>query len=43
LPEVLDLAQRQRWQVEHLNVDEGRLDDVFRSITLPDSKRASVQ
>jgi len=43
LPEVLDLAQRQRWQVEHLNVDEGRLDDVFRSITLPDTKRASVQ
>lgn len=43
LPEVLELAQRQRWQVEHLNVDEGRLDDVFRSITLPDTKRASVQ
>ncbi|MBV8352921.1 MAG: ATP-binding cassette domain-containing protein [Verrucomicrobia bacterium] len=43
LPEVLELAQRQRWQVEHLNVDEGRLDDVFRSITLPDTKRVSVQ
>ena len=43
LPEVLDLAHRQRWQIEHLNVDEGRLDDVFRSITLPDTKRASVQ
>ena len=43
LPEILELAQRQRWQVEHLNVDEGRLDDVFRSITLPDTKRASVQ
>jgi ABC-2 type transport system ATP-binding protein len=43
LPEVLELAQRQRWQVEHLNVDEGRLDDVFRSITLPDTKRASAQ
>jgi len=43
LPEVLELAQRQRWQVEHLNVYEGRLDDVFRSITLPDTKRASAQ
>jgi len=43
LPEVLELAHRQRWQVEHLNVDEGRLDDVFRSITLPDTKRASAQ
>jgi ABC-2 type transport system ATP-binding protein len=43
LPEVLALAQRQQWQVEHLNVDEGRLDDVFRSITLPDRERASVE
>jgi ABC-2 type transport system ATP-binding protein len=41
LAEVLELAQRQRWQVEHLNVDEGRLEDVFRSITLPDTKSAS--
>jgi ABC-2 type transport system ATP-binding protein len=43
LPEVLALAQRQQWKVEHLNVDEGRLDDVFRSITLPDTERASVE
>ncbi len=43
LPEVLALAQRQKWQVEHLNVDEGRLDDVFRSITLPDTERASIE
>jgi ABC-2 type transport system ATP-binding protein len=43
LPEVLALAQRQQWQVEHLNVDEGRLDDVFRAITLPDRERASVE
>jgi ABC-2 type transport system ATP-binding protein len=43
LPELLALAQRQGWQVEHLNVDEGRLDDVFRSITLPDTEKASVE
>jgi ABC-2 type transport system ATP-binding protein len=43
LPEVLAMAQRKNWQVEHLNVDEGRLDDVFRSITLPDTERASVE
>jgi gliding motility-associated transport system ATP-binding protein len=43
LPEVLALAQRKQWQVEHLNVDEGRLDDVFRSITLPDRERAAVE
>jgi ABC-2 type transport system ATP-binding protein len=42
LAEVLALAQTQRWQVEHLNVDEGRLEDVFRSITLPDTKTASA-
>jgi ABC-2 type transport system ATP-binding protein len=41
LPEVLALAQRESWQVEHLNVDEGRLDDVFRTITLPDTERTS--
>ena len=42
LAEVLELAQRQRWQVEHLNVDEGQLEDVFRSITMPDTKRSSA-
>jgi ABC-2 type transport system ATP-binding protein len=41
LPELLSLAQSQNWQIEHLNVDEGRLDDVFRSITLPDTERPS--
>jgi hypothetical protein len=42
LAEVLALAQTQRWEIEHLNVDEGRLEDVFRSITLPDTKTASA-
>jgi ABC-2 type transport system ATP-binding protein len=41
LPEFLEAAQQGRWQVEHLTVEEGRLDDVFRSITLPDTKRES--
>jgi ABC-2 type transport system ATP-binding protein len=41
LPKLLALAHRQNWQIEHLNVDEGRLDDVFRSITLPDTERVS--
>lgn len=43
LPEILALAQKKNWQVEHLNVDEGRLDDVFRSITLPDTERAPAE
>jgi ABC-2 type transport system ATP-binding protein len=37
LPEFLDLAHRQRWEIQHVSVDEGRLDDVFRSITMPDT------
>jgi ABC-2 type transport system ATP-binding protein len=41
LPELLALAHRQKWQIEHLNVDEGRLDDVFRAITLPDTEKIS--
>jgi len=43
LPELLALAQKQNWQIEHLNVDEGRLDDVFRSITLPDTQRTPAK
>ena len=32
-----ELAARERWTIEELQVEEGRLDDVFRSITLPDT------
>jgi ABC-2 type transport system ATP-binding protein len=32
-----ELAARKRWTIEELHVEEGRLDDVFRSITLPDT------
>jgi ABC-2 type transport system ATP-binding protein len=41
LPEFLEAALQRKWQVEHLAVEEGRLDDVFRSITLPDSRKES--
>jgi len=33
LRQVSDLAYGKNWEVEHLHVDEGRLDDVFRFIT----------
>jgi ABC-2 type transport system ATP-binding protein len=33
-----ELAARERWPLEELQIEEGRLDDVFRSITLPDTK-----
>ncbi|HEX3627126.1 MAG TPA: ATP-binding cassette domain-containing protein [Verrucomicrobiae bacterium] len=32
------LAATDGWQVEGLRTEEGRLDDVFRSITMPDTK-----
>jgi ABC-2 type transport system ATP-binding protein len=32
-----DLAIRERWQLEELHTEEGRLDEVFRNITLSDT------
>jgi ABC-2 type transport system ATP-binding protein len=37
LPEIIAMAQRECWRVESIAIDEGRLDDVFRSITIPDA------
>jgi ABC-2 type transport system ATP-binding protein len=31
------------WQIEQLQVEEGRLDDVFRSITMPDTAKEVAQ
>ncbi len=36
--QVSELATREKWRVEELHTEEGRLDEVFRSITLPDTK-----
>src|SRR5262249_7511306 len=36
-----ELAARERWTIEELHVEEGRLDDVFRSITLPDTTQSA--
>ena len=33
-----DLAQKERWPLMELHTEEGRLDEVFRDITLPDTK-----
>jgi ABC-2 type transport system ATP-binding protein len=38
LPELIALAGQSSWNVENIQIDEGRLDDVFRAITLPDTK-----
>jgi ABC-2 type transport system ATP-binding protein len=34
-----ELAAAERWRIEELHTEEGRLDEVFRNITLPETKR----
>jgi ABC-2 type transport system ATP-binding protein len=36
---IADLASRERWRIEELHTEEGRLDEVFRTITRPDMKQ----
>ncbi len=38
---IAQLAMQERWPLQELRVEEGRLDEVFRSITLPDTKKAT--
>jgi len=38
-----DLASKERWQLTELHAEEGRLDEVFRNITLPDTKSAGKE
>ncbi len=38
---VAQLAAQQNWQVDEIHTEEGRLDEVFRNITLPDTVRAT--
>jgi len=40
--EVAQLAAQQHWQVAEIHTEEGRLDEVFRAITLPDTVRAAA-
>jgi len=35
---IAELAAKERWKVEELHTEEGRLDEVFRRITLPETK-----
>jgi ABC-2 type transport system ATP-binding protein len=34
-----DLAAAERWRIEELHTEEGRLDEVFRNITRPETKQ----
>jgi ABC-2 type transport system ATP-binding protein len=40
---VHEAATREGWKVEELHTEEGRLDEVFRSITLPETMRKQEQ
>ncbi len=40
--DVAEVAAQQHWQVAEIHTEEGRLDEVFRSITLPDTVRAAA-
>jgi len=37
------VATRENWRIEELHTEEGRLDEVFRSITLPEPERRESQ
>jgi ABC-2 type transport system ATP-binding protein len=40
---VSELAVAQRWHLEELHTEEGRLDEVFRNITLPETAAAKEE
>jgi ABC-2 type transport system ATP-binding protein len=39
---IADVAARERWRIEELHTEEGRLDEVFRNITRPETKPAEA-
>lgn len=40
---LAELAKKEGWPLQELHVEEGRLDEVFRSITLPDTKKEEAK
>lgn len=40
---IAELAMSQKWNVEEIHTEEGRLDDVFRTITMPDTVQAQEE
>jgi ABC-2 type transport system ATP-binding protein len=39
---VAEVAMREKWKLEELHTEEGRLDEVFRNITLPETAAATA-
>ena len=40
---LYEVAAKEGWKVEELHTEEGRLDEVFRSITMPDTATLSEE
>jgi ABC-2 type transport system ATP-binding protein len=38
-----DLVMKERWPLQRLDIEEGRLDEVFRNITLPDTRKEDTK
>jgi ABC-2 type transport system ATP-binding protein len=39
---VAEAAAREGWHIDEIHTEEGRLDEVFRTITLPDTVKAAA-
>jgi len=39
---IAELARRENWQLDEIHIEEGQLDEVFRSITLPDTVKGTA-
>ena len=35
---IFDIASQNNWKVSEIKKEEGRMDDIFRNITLPDTQ-----
>ncbi len=40
--DVAEMAAQKHWEIDELHTEEGRLDEVFRSITLPDTVKGAA-
>lgn len=40
---ISEIAAREDWKIEELHTEEGRLDEVFRNITLPETKQEEAK
>jgi ABC-2 type transport system ATP-binding protein len=40
---IAEISMKEGWKIEELHTEEGRLDEVFRAITLPDTVKEAAQ